>query len=65
MARLEHEGTLDKLSELHTLTKSDSREELVDVEALENAADNLMQHMSGMFSFRSDFSDFGLGVTLE
>ena len=47
---LESFGTLDKVSELHTLTKTartlEEVEEIVDIEALENAAENLMQHLS-------------------
>ena len=50
MAKLESFGTLDKVSEIHTLTKTqktvEEPEEYVDLEALENAAENLMQHLS-------------------
>ena len=54
MDRIEREGTLDKLSELHTLhtiasrhtKEKDEESEVFDQEALENAADNLMQHLS-------------------
>ena len=49
MAQLESLGTFDRISELQTLTKTVNRNEpvaLVDYEALENATDNLMQHLS-------------------
>ena len=55
MNRIEREGTLDKLSELHTLhtiasrhsaKEKDEESEVFDQEALENAAENLMQHLS-------------------
>ena len=54
MDRIEREGTLDKLSELHTLhtiasrhpKEKDEESEVFDQEALENAAENLMQHLS-------------------
>ena len=50
MAHLESLGTLDKLSELHSMTKTqktvEEPEEYVDFDALENAAENLMQHLS-------------------
>ena len=50
MAHLESFGTLDKLSELHSMTKTqktiEEPEEYVDFDALENAAENLMQHLS-------------------
>lgn len=49
MATLEHEGTLDKLSDLQTLPNAEEEvfeDELVDQDALEAAAANLMQHLS-------------------
>lgn len=48
MARLDHEGTLDKLSEIQTLPNvlEEFNDGLVDQNALEAAAENLMQHLS-------------------
>ena len=53
MAQLESFGTFDKISEIHSLSKTaksctaeNEEAELVDWEALENASENLMQHLS-------------------